>query len=172
MGAAPPGRLTERSADTWAARRLKNDGFRAGFKSFLEENGLGEADLTRVLRESLQATKVVATASENGKITDVLEREDHTTRLRAVEIGWKLHGRVGPGSNNEQPVSPMKVVVLSQKDADMFRVFRGDGSLPETFQIAPEGIAEAVIEAEGETVAEGEAVDAPEEEVLPDEAGG
>ncbi len=48
----------------------------------------------------------------------------------------------------------------------MFRVFRGDGSLPETFQIAPEGIAGAVIEAEGETV------DAPAEEVLPDEAGG
>ena len=107
----------ERNPWIRARQRRASPMKQAGFKSFLEENGLGEADLTRVLRDSLQATKVVATASENGKITDVLEREDHTTRLRAVEIGWKLHGRVGPGSNNEQPVAPMKVVVLSQKAA-------------------------------------------------------
>ena len=160
LEAAPPGKLTEGSADTWASRTLKSDRFRQGFQEVLAQNGLSLTDIARVHRENLAATRIAATSTQDGEITDALEVPDYPTRQRAVADGYRIHGKMKGDSTGEQPVN-MKVVVLSQKDADMFRVFTGDGSLPETFQIAPEGVAEAVIEAEGATV------DAPEEEVLP-----
>jgi len=163
--AAPPGSVSDNSLEQWASRKVRDSKFQKSFKEILAENGLADEDVARAHRENLQATKVVATASQDGQITDVIERPDYATRQRAVSDAWRINDRMKPGSAAEQPVQ-QRIIVLSQKDADMFRVFTGDGSLPKGFQIAPEGVAAEVLGEDAGTV------DVRAEEVSPHETGG
>ena len=48
----------------------------------LDRKGLSEERIAEVHAENLAAMKVVATATKDGQITDVLERPDYATRQR------------------------------------------------------------------------------------------
>lgn len=93
MDAAPPGTLTPSGADSYADRTLKDERFRETFEQLLDRKGLSEERIAEVHAENLQATKVVATATKEGQITDIIERPDYATRQRAVQAGWSIHGR-------------------------------------------------------------------------------
>jgi hypothetical protein len=164
MEAAPPGTATDNALEQWASRTVRDSKFQKGFEELLAENGLSLADIARVHRGNLAATKIVATASQDGKITDVLEQPDYATRQRAVADGYRIHGKMKPASNTEPP-PPAKILVLSRQDAERLRVFTGGQPLPPVFQIAPEGVADDLLDEESRTV------DAIAEEVLPQEAG-
>lgn len=163
--AVPTGSAADNSLEQWASRTVRDPKFQQTFKQIRAENGLADEDIARVHRGNLSATKVVATASQDGKITDVLERPDYAVRQRAVADALRINGRMKADASTEPPPQP-RIVVLSQADAEAFKVFTGGGPLPPSIQVAPEGIAREFIEAEGETV------DVRGDEVLPDEAGG
>jgi DNA-binding CsgD family transcriptional regulator len=162
--AAPPVSATDNALEQWASRTVRDPKFQKGFEAILAENGLSLAEIARVHRDNLAATKIVATASQDGRITDVLERPDYATRQRAVSDGYRIHGKMKPEANNEPP-PPAKILVLSQRDAERLRVFTGGLPLPPNFQIAPEGVADGLLDDESKTV------DTSAEEVLPQEVG-
>ena len=99
--------ITPRMADSWAQGQMKKPEFQSAFRNLLHLSGLSEERLAMIHSENLSATKVVATATKNGEITDVLERPDYSTRQRAVDAGWKLHGRDSAEKPEDQ--SPPKV---------------------------------------------------------------
>jgi len=164
--AVPPGTATDNGLEQWGSRTVRDPKFQKGFREILDEQGLSDEDIARVHRENLSATRIAGTASDGGKITDVLERPDYAVRQRAVADAWRVRGRMKPDASNEPPAR-QPIVVLSQEDYERMKVFTGGRDLPGGFEIAPPGISEAVL---GD--AEGETVDVRAEEVLPDEAGG
>jgi hypothetical protein len=93
LDAAPAGELTPSGADSWADRTLKDERLQGTFAQMLDRKGLSEQRIAEVHAENLTATKVVATATKEGQITDVLERPDYSTRHRAVQAAWRLRGR-------------------------------------------------------------------------------
>ena len=115
-------------------------------------------------RENLKATRIAATASTDGKITDVLEVPDYPTRQRAVADAYRVRGRMKDDASLQAPPQP-RIVVLSRADAELFRVFTGGQDLPDCFQFAPEDIADGLPGDEGQTV------DVSAEKVLPHDVG-
>ncbi len=93
MDAVLPATLSESGADSYANRTLQNGQFRETFEKMLDRKGLSEERIAEVHAENLEATKIVATATQNGQITDVLERPDYATRQRAVQTAYRLRGR-------------------------------------------------------------------------------
>ena len=158
--AAPSGTATGNALEQWASRTVRDPKFQKGFRQILDEAGLSDADIARVHRENLNATRIAATATMEGKITDVLEVPDYATRQRAVADAYRVRGRMKDDRSLDAPPRP-RIVVLSQRDAELFKVFTGGQDLPDCFQIAPEGSADGLLDTEGRTV------DASAEEVSP-----
>lgn len=105
MDAALPATLSESGADSYANRTLQNGQFRETFEKMLDRKGLSEERIAEVHAENLEATKVVATATKEGKITDVLERPDYATRQRAVQTAYRVRGRDQPDEDgSSQPL--------------------------------------------------------------------
>lgn len=102
LEAADSAEITEHSADVWANRTLKDATFRKAFREMLRGAGLGEEDLARVHAENLRATKIAATATRDGKITDSLKVPDFATRQRAVDDAWRLHERLAAYENEAE----------------------------------------------------------------------
>ena len=92
----PPG-----GADAYARRTLQNPHFRSEFHEMLDRAGLSEEAIARIHAENLQATKMVV-ATQDGKITDVLEQPDYATRQRAVRDAWQLRGRVSESGRSPE----------------------------------------------------------------------
>ncbi len=95
---------------------------------------MGAIETARKLKDLTECTKL----APGGILVP-----DNAVQVKATEVIAKIH-LAREERETGAPVANMKVVVLTQKDADMFKVFRGDGTLPETFEIAPEGVAEEV----------------------------
>ena len=105
--AVPSGTATDNALEQWGSRTVRDPKFQRGFLEILDQQGLSDEAIARVHVENLGATKVVATASQDGQFTDVLERPDHAVRQRAVADGWKVRGRMKGDSTGEQPVQMM-----------------------------------------------------------------
>jgi len=99
---AAPTPITPSGADGWANRTLQDPQFANEFQRLLDQAGLGEEHLALAHAEALGGTRVVNTVTKNGKITAVLEHPDYPTRLRAVQLGWELHGRRRPGQDEPE----------------------------------------------------------------------
>ena len=110
MDAALPAALSESGADSYANRTLKDARFRETFEQMLDRKGLSEERIAEVHAENLVATKVVATATKDGQITDMLERPDYATRQRAVQTAYRVRGRDQP---DEDGSSKPIILVLS-----------------------------------------------------------
>ena len=86
------------------------------FQELLEQHGLTEERLIQTHVESLHAMKVVATATENGKVTDIVERPDYRARQAAVRDGYRLWDRLEK-HNQEEPPAPHPIITLSVERA-------------------------------------------------------
>ena len=106
--------ITPRMADSWAQGQMKKPEFQSAFRNLLHLSGLSEERLAMVHSQNLGATKVVATATKDGEITDVLERPDYPTRQRAVDAGWKLHGRDSAAEEQKHPFGGARVWWVSE----------------------------------------------------------
>jgi len=112
MDAALPAKLSNSGADSYANRTLKNTKFRETFEQMLDRKGLGQERIAEVHADNLQATKVVATATKEGQITDVLERPDYATRQRAVQSGWRILGK--DSTDEYGSANPVIIVVRAE----------------------------------------------------------
>ena len=119
----PPG-----GADSFAQRSLNNEQFQECFKGLLDRVGLSEAQIAQVHSENLRATKVVATATRDGAITDILEVPDYPTRQRAVQAAWALLGRNRPPEPVEPPPPPF-VLNITPRDAVLTEQLTGTAIL-------------------------------------------
>jgi hypothetical protein len=104
LDAAPAGTLTPSGADSWGLRTRQKGHFIETFEQMLDRKGLTEERLAEIHSENLQAMKVVATATKDGQITDVIERPDYATRQRAVPSGWRVRGRDREESVKSNPI--------------------------------------------------------------------
>ena len=89
-------------ADSFAQRTLKDRNFQETFAAMLDRVGLSEERIIRALLESFEATKVVATATRDGRVTHVVEHPDYSVRQRAVQLALDLCGRRRPSEPVEQ----------------------------------------------------------------------
>jgi transposase len=112
MDAALPAKLSHSGADSYANRTLKDTKFRGTFEQMLDRKGLSEDRIAEIHAENLEATKVVATATKEGQITDVLERPDYATRQRAVQSGWRIRGR--DRTDEHSTSNPVVIVVRAE----------------------------------------------------------
>jgi len=112
MDSALPAKLSGSGADSYANRILKNPQFRESFEQMLTRKGLGEEHIAEIHAQNLEATKVVATATKEGRITDVLERPDYPTRQRAVQAGWRIRGR--DRTDEHGTSNPVVIVVRAE----------------------------------------------------------
>lgn len=104
-------------ADDFAQRAMKNPDFQQAFEEILDRHGLSDEEIARVHAENLRATKVVGTATKDGKITDFLERPDFPTRQKAARDGWELRGRIGSDQHAGNTGAVHIYLTLEQKQA-------------------------------------------------------
>lgn len=123
MDAALPAKLSNSGADSYANRTLKNTKFRETFEQMLDRKGLGQERIAEVHADNLQATKVVATATKEGQITDVLERPDYATRQRAVQSGWRILGK--DSTDEHGSANPVIIVVRAETKRKVEKLFGG-----------------------------------------------
>jgi hypothetical protein len=126
-------------ADAYAQRTLNDLHFRGELREILNRAGLSLEEIARALGQSLQATKVVAYATKDGQITDVLEKPDHAVRQRAVRDAWPLHGL--PDEATQQKSHGSIILHLKPEDRIMIENLRGSPLPPECFiEVDPEDV--------------------------------
>jgi len=116
LDAIKPGQITPESASQWANKALNKPRVLTAFQELLIKHGLTEDRLIQTHLENLQATKVVATATENGKVTEIVERPDYRARQMAVRDGYRLWDRLEK-KDVEEPPQPRMHVTLTLKRA-------------------------------------------------------
>ena len=124
-------------ADSFAQRTLSNPRFRSEFGALLDQAGLSLEAIARVHAEILKATKVVAYATKDGQITDVLERPDYAVRQRAVSDGWRVHGVPEERTAQGQNYGCVILQVSAETYARLERI-RGAPFPPGAIEIEPE----------------------------------
>ena len=76
-----------------------------GWQKILDEK-LPDEDLLDVHRKELKATKVVSAVviskDADSRTNDFIEVPDHPTRLKAVELGYKVKGKLKDVNVNQQ----------------------------------------------------------------------
>ena len=103
---------------------------------------MSEEAIVRVHAENLMARKVVAYATKDGRITDVLEGPNYPVRQRAVTDAWRLHDRLVERGQAATQKGGCVIVRLSPENARMMERLRGE-PLPDTIEIEPEQSMEA-----------------------------
>ena len=114
----PPG-----GADSYAQRVMNNGRFQESFRDLLARKGLSEERIAETHAANLEAKKVVAVATQNGKVTDVVEHPDYAVRQRAADSAWELYGRKKEETTGEfkavHAIMPMEMaIVIAQLRGD------------------------------------------------------